>query len=122
MVLMFSGLLSLSLLGVVVPVGFCAELALPWASPHHVLIAGAHTSAKTVFVRAAAENADGERDCIDENDTSDESSSSRQRTEEFGGSMSRYALGLFRAKLEHTTEAPRDTSLPLFYAFCRLLL
>src|SRR5262249_15832734 len=109
MVLMFSGLLSLALLEVAVPVGFATEWALPWASRHHVRRATTLPPAKIVLVRPTAEDANGERDCIDDSDTSDESSSPKQRTQGFGGSLSRHALARFRAQREQIIEAPRET-------------
>lgn len=119
---MFSCLLSLALVEATVPADFSAELVLPRTSLHQARLAGATPLAKLVFVRTAAESVHAERDCIDESDTSDESSSPKERTEKLGGWMTRYALALYRAQLEQTVAAPREVSLPLFYAFCRLLL
>jgi len=112
---MLSGLLSLALLGTAVLVGFRSELVLSLASSPHIRITRTKASARTILSQPAAKDADGE-------DDSDESSWSKQRTEEFGGSMSRYALGLLRTKLQHTAHTPRGALLPLFYLFCTLLI
>ena len=112
---MWVGLLSLALLRTAVPAGFPAELALPPVSSLRLPISRIRGSPETILIRPVAEDADGERECSDDNDNSDESS-------EFAGSMSRHALSLFRTRLQHTAGTPHGISLPLFYAFCTLLI
>src|SRR5437879_6292158 len=122
MVVMISALLSLALLRVAVPIGFSTEFAPAGPSPYQARIVGAKGSAKTRSARPAAEQAEGEGDCIDDDDDSDESSSCKHRADGYRGSLSRYALAFFRTKLQRGVEAPRDVLVPLFYVFCRLLL
>jgi hypothetical protein len=118
---MFSGLFlalvgtALSLFG---PLG-----PLPVSSSSPDLQAGSgNTSLKTLPFRPRHLNAYSERDCIDDTDNSDESSSGKDRTQESGGATSQSVLTLIRTRVAFGSPRPKGVSLALFYVFCTLLI
>lgn len=119
---MLSGLLCF-LLGNADPLRLSTDFAFCQTPVLAVRLVRVKLSPVTTLVVQATKAAEGERDCLDEgNDTSDESSSPKQRLESFGGALDRHAQALFRTRLRHRTEKPNRAALALFYAFCTLLL
>ncbi|HLJ96297.1 MAG TPA: hypothetical protein VKU02_24200 [Gemmataceae bacterium] len=111
-------LVSLAFLAGTVFFGFTAPAVGPGP------VASPLQSAKTQNRRIdpAAETADRERDCLEERDNSDESSSSKLRAEESRTALNRYGLVRFGAKVHQPSETLHETLVPLFYALCRLLI
>jgi hypothetical protein len=114
MVLMISALLGVALLGL--------EFVSVRSYSHHLPSDGAKNAAKALSARPAVEQTGADRDCIDDDDSSDESSSCKLRAEAYRGSLSRLALAHFSTKLRQNAEGPCAVIVPLFYALCRLLL
>ena len=119
---MLSGLLIVALLGAVVPVGYSGELGLSVSftppSPHFRVAAQPQSG----LVRLMPQVPGGEHDYIDDRDNSDESSSANERMAEFCGSLRRSARSMFRTRLQLTAYTSHGALLPLFYAFCTLLI
>ena len=114
---MISALLGVALLGASVS----ASVSLRSCSPY-LTTDGATSAAKAPSARPAAEPTAADRDCIDDDDSSDESSSCKLRAEAYRGSLSRLALAHFSTKMRQCAEDPCAVMIPLFYALCRLLL
>jgi hypothetical protein len=121
MVRMLSGLLYLALLAAAIPVADAGAFLLPQPSIPQILEFQAATQ-QSMVVRLAPAEPGGEREYIDDTDKSDESSSANERTAECCASMIRSARSIFRTKLQHSAYTSRTPSLPIFYAFCTLLI
>src|SRR5690242_17075565 len=119
MVHMLPGLLNLALL---FSIGYSAELSLPESPLPETSHCRAADPSQSILVPVVAAQPDGDREYVDDNDNSDETSSAKERTVEFGGSVTRSARSLFRTKLQLTAHTSHDASVPLFYAFCTLLI
>ena len=118
---MLAGLLSLALIGIAVPVGFRVGVgpATVWLHPH--LISPIKSSPQTSFLQSP-QDPRSEREWIDEDDSSDESSSSKERTAKVADSKNRHARSLFRTSRQHTAARAYNLSLLLFYVYCALLI
>jgi hypothetical protein len=114
---MLVSLLSLALIGTAdSPTG----LTLQPVSPLRLPISRPGAAPQTIWIWPVAEDADGECECLDDNDNSDESSLAKQLTAKLAGSMSRHTRSLL-TKLQQTA-GTRHLSLPLIYQFCTLLI
>jgi hypothetical protein len=117
------GLLSLALLGTTLSVVSAAETLPARTSCPNLQIGDGRTSLSPLRVGPRLPSGNSKPDCIDDTENSDELSSARERAKEFGGSMSLIALAQTRTRLEPGSPTPpRGISLPLFYAFCSLLI
>jgi len=119
---MFCNLLSLALAGTALSLLGTSEPLLVGARSAAIQIGSPKTSLPTILLRHRLLNAGDARDCIDDTDTSDESSSAKERTQEFGKVMSRSVLLLSRTRFVPGTPAPEAITLALFYVFCVLLI
>ena len=119
---MFCGLLSLALVGTALSLLSPSEPFLGGARSAHVHIGRAKTSLQTILLLHRLLHAEGERDCIDDTDNSDESASAKERMQEFGRAISRSVLSRFRTRFVTGILVPGGVSVPLFYVFCALLI
>jgi hypothetical protein len=103
--------------------GRLSERACSSASPYHCDPSFPSQGSNTRYTRRlAAEEPNGERDYIDDDDNSNESLSATERTVEHCSSTSRSAGSLFRTTLRHAAGTSPGAPVPLFYTFCALLI
>jgi hypothetical protein len=118
---MLTGLMNLLLLETALTVG-CSTHTLPLLAQYsHGHLASTKTLIPTTFFSPAPDNAVGDCDCLDP-DNSDESSSSQQRPRLLGATAAQQALALIRSKLRHTPQTRCSLLFPLYRTFCTLLL
>lgn len=120
---MFSCLFSLAVVGSTLSPGVMLESHLLRANSPDLQIGWITTSHQTpLLLRLRLPTFDGERDCMDDTDNSDESSSAKLRPQGFGGTINRAVLALSRSQFKAIARAPRGVLFPLFYVFCVLLI